>query len=289
MPSLDALQGREAFQAVTLLMLDVDGTLLNTPHDRRLPPETGPVLQRAMARGILVGLASGRNYGHLQGQMGGLGLNGPFVCNNGATVVSQGALLHETSLPEPALRFAFALAQAEGCLVEFASTHRLFIYRAPSYGGPAFAAADKGDYLTLLDGSPASFAQALAQPVAKLTFGVDSPAKARRVREALAAWNQAAPQPLAVTSSFWFAIEAMAQGVSKGRGLQIALDRLGIPPAQVMAIGDGDNDVELLQTAGVSFAMGNGSPAAKAAARYLAPGVEQNGAVAVIRQYLLGE
>ena len=57
----------------------------------------------------------------------------------------------------------------------------------------------------------------------------------------------------------------------------------------MLAIGDGDNDVEMLRAVGTSFAMENGSAQAKAAARYLAPSVKENGAVTVLKRYILGE
>lgn len=159
---------------IALVMLDVGGTLLDTPQNRQLPAQTGPVLGRVMERGVQVGLASGRNYAHLMSQMGHLGLNGPMVCNNGASVLYQEALLYSSTLDADALRFAFQLAKELKCLVEYSSVHDIFIYQAPGYEGPAFAAADKGDYLILLSGDAASFARVLDTPVAKITFGVDT-------------------------------------------------------------------------------------------------------------------
>lgn len=274
---------------IALVMLDVDGTLLDTPQNRQLPAQTGPVLGRVMERGVQVGLASGRNYAHLMSQMGHLGLNGPMVCNNGASVLYQEALLYSSTLDADALRFAFQLAKELKCLVEYSSVHDIFIYQAPGYEGPAFAAADKGPYLILLSGDAASFARVLDTPVAKITFGVDTREKAAYIREALEQWNQTAPQPVTISASFWFAIEVTAQDVSKGRGLQMALQQCGISPEAVLAIGDGDNDVEMLRAVGASFAMENGSAQAKAAARYLAPSVKENGAVTVLKRYILGE
>ena len=52
-------------------------------------------------------------------------------------------------------------------------------------------------------------------------------------------------------------------------------------------LGDGDNDAEILRAAGVSFAMGNASPAAIAAAKYRAPSVQEDGARIVLQRYVL--
>ncbi|MEA5058517.1 MAG: HAD family hydrolase [Candidatus Pelethousia sp.] len=278
------------FEAVELIMLDIDGTLVDTPRQRALPRETADVLTRVMKKDIRVGLASGRNYGHIMAHMGALGLNGPFVCSNGAYVVAGETVLYESSLGQPVRRYAYSIAEKIGCLAEFSAPSKLFVYRTPGgYAGPAFAANEDGACLIPLDGSMANFQQVLDEPVDKITFAVDTREKAARLRAALQDWNAAASEPLSITASFWFAIEVTNQGVNKGRGLQIALEKLQISPNRVMAFGDGDNDTQMLQSVGISFAMGNASRAAKAAAMYAAPSVAENGVCAVLKQYILGE
>ena len=277
------------FSDIDLIMLDIDGTLINTPHNRKLPPETPQVLARVMDKGIRVGLASGRNYGHIMAHLGAMGLNGPLVCNNGAAVVIDGSVCYESTLDAPFLHYAYTLTQELECLAEFCSMDKLYIHCAPGYNGYVFAAAEDGASMVTLNGSLDDFHTAFINPVEKITFAVDSPQKADRLISALNKWNQHAVQPISITSSFWFAIEVTAQGVNKGQGLNIVLQKLNILPERVMAIGDGDNDVEMLKLAGISFAMENASAVAKAAAQYTAPNVAQNGACMVIRKYVLGD
>ena len=69
--------------------------------------------------------------------------------------------------------------------------------------------------------------------------------------------------------------------------LRALAERLGIPREKVMALGDNGNDVTMLQYAGVSVAMGDGSPEAKAAARFLTAPHDQNGLAQAVRQYAL--
>lgn len=59
--------------------------------------------------------------------------------------------------------------------------------------------------------------------------------------------------------------------------------------SEVVAIGDGDNDAEMLKAAGISFAMGNASTAAAAAAKYRTASVKEDGARKVLERYVLGE
>lgn len=64
----------------------------------------------------------------------------------------------------------------------------------------------------------------------------------------------------------WTVYDVMHRGVNKGLGLQGLCRAIGVPPEQVAAAGDGANDLELLQAAGLGCAMGNAVPGLKAAA-----------------------
>ncbi|UOO81266.1 Cof-type HAD-IIB family hydrolase [Uruburuella testudinis] len=64
---------------------------------------------------------------------------------------------------------------------------------------------------------------------------------------------------------------------SKARGISTAVAKLGIDMKDVMAFGDGLNDIEMMQSVGFGVAMGNGHPALKAVADYECPTVEEDG------------
>ena len=56
-----------------------------------------------------------------------------------------------------------------------------------------------------------------------------------------------------------------------------------------MAVGDQDNDASMVAWAGVGVAMGNGSPATKAATDRMAPPVAEDGAAGAIERFVLNE
>jgi hypothetical protein len=82
-------------------------------------------------------------------------------------------------------------------------------------------------------------------------------------------------------------IEITAPNVSKGQALDTLAAYYNIPQSEVMAIGDQDNDVEMIAWAGLGIAMGNASPRAKAAADYIAPPLEEEGAAWAIEHFIL--
>ena len=61
-------------------------------------------------------------------------------------------------------------------------------------------------------------------------------------------------------------LELVPAGVSKATGLQLLMAELGLEPHQVAAIGDGDNDLEMLEMAGTAVAVANCTPRVRAAA-----------------------
>ena len=92
---------------------------------------------------------------------------------------------------------------------------------------------------------------------------------------------------LAVSSSVPQYCEMVNPTVDKGRALRALAERLGLSMGEVAAIGDGDNDATLLQAAGVSFAMGNGTERLKSLARHVVGTVEEDGVAEAIERYVL--
>ncbi len=82
-------------------------------------------------------------------------------------------------------------------------------------------------------------------------------------------------------------INVVALDVSKGKALEALASYLGIALTEVMAIGDGANDVSLLSMAGLAIAMDNAPEELKAVADYVTLDVDHNGVAAAINKFLL--
>jgi Cof subfamily protein (haloacid dehalogenase superfamily) len=72
-------------------------------------------------------------------------------------------------------------------------------------------------------------------------------------------------------------LELARPGVSKGSALDFVCERLGIDPAAVVAFGDGANDVELLEAAGLGVAVAGGDAALEEVAAWTVPSVDEDG------------
>jgi HAD superfamily hydrolase (TIGR01484 family) len=93
---------------------------------------------------------------------------------------------------------------------------------------------------------------------------------------------------LTVVASHPILIEGLPPGLNKAVGLGWLAEHLGVPRAAVLAVGDNDNDAPMLAWAGLGVAMGQASPEARAAADWIAPTVEADGAAVALEKFVLG-
>ena len=75
------------------------------------------------------------------------------------------------------------------------------------------------------------------------------------------------------------------KGVNKGTGLKLMLEHLGIDRSECMAFGDSDNDIEMVQYAGVGVAMGNGYETLKKHADYITDKASEDGIIKALKKF----
>lgn len=93
-------------------------------------------------------------------------------------------------------------------------------------------------------------------------------------------------QHLYVTSAGGI-VDMVANGVNKGAALRALVAILGVPMEQTLALGDDENDIPLLQAAGLGVAMGNARDEIKAVADVVTRSNGEDGWAAAIEQYIL--
>ena len=86
------------------------------------------------------------------------------------------------------------------------------------------------------------------------------------------------------TSVFYF--EFMAPGINKGNALAGSLPKIGIDASEVIAFGDAQNDISMLEWAGIGVAMGNATDAAKAAADEVTASNNEDGIALALDKFL---
>lgn len=252
---------------IQLIATDLDGTLLADDH-RTVPQRSREALRLAAEHGVLTAVASGRTMGLLLPVFRQVPQLRYAVISNGAAAVDLQTGKRIFSRPFSWEKFGQILAILEELphlMLEIYADGESWV---PEKNGAELQARAKESPFWK-DFAPsthlaADLKEALkGREVEKITVSGMRPGEKERL---LAAMDAASS--LAVSSSIPDYMELNEKGVNKGDGLSRLCERLGIPAAEVMALGDGDNDFELMDWAGVSVAMRNGLPQTKERARY---------------------
>jgi Cof subfamily protein (haloacid dehalogenase superfamily) len=226
---------------------DLDGTLLRP--DFTISERTRKAIDRVRQAGVTFVAVTGRPPRSVRQLSEQLGLEGTAICANGALVydIDSDSVLDQTLMArDVALRIVHGLRNAAPGVV-FAWEDEESFGRESGWGRPPLA---PGGSITL--GDPLEL---LTAPVAKVLalhpeMGSDElAARARAV-----AGNEAV-----ITWSTRELVEVSAAGVTKASALERFCERLGVGREQVLAIGDNENDLPMLQWAGRSAAVANAS------------------------------
>lgn len=281
---------------VRLLAFDMDGTLLN--GDSQMTDATREVCRALQKRGYKLLLSTGRTYASAQVPTGGFAFDG-YVCSNGAAVFeADGTLVQSTLLPPELVEEALEVLgqrtvyyevhdtdsnrwmaredreRIEALLRDDTSAEGLALRRFSFYHWARIA--ERAEVAELVRSG--------ASRAVKLFVWHRDPKVLRWVRERLARWSDR----IDITSSGETNIEIIPKGVTKWEGVRYFCRKWNIPPAQVMAFGDADNDLPILSQAGVPVAMENAADEVKRTARFVAPHHDADGVARFLREHLLG-
>jgi Cof subfamily protein (haloacid dehalogenase superfamily) len=263
------------------VVLDVDGTLLTS--DARLTPATRAAVGRARGRGLEVCLATSRGPGGLRWLLAQLDLAAWVVTYQGALVArldQTGALAGAPLVDDP------MPGEAAGAVLAEAAAARL---SASWFVGPTwFAMRD----------DPAMRREA---GIVRDSFVVaDGPAGADPHKLMLIAGRPelipvlhavAGRLPAACAGQFSHDnyLEVTRAGVDKARALAALAARGGIPLGETAAIGDGHNDLGMLEVVGLPIAMGNAKPALKRVAGWVTASNDEDGVAAALDRLMDGD
>jgi Cof subfamily protein (haloacid dehalogenase superfamily) len=234
---------------------------------------------------VAVSLVTGRMVSSAMRFAVDLGLTGPIVGYQGGLIRAMplpdsrrlGKLLMHTPLPADAARSILEWTRARGLDPHVNHLER-FILRADDPKADDYSA----------------FMGANAELVPDLLQAIDHP-----VTKVLAVGEPPIPTEVAPLARVEFAgradvtishprfLEFVAPGVSKGRAVRWLARRLRIPLAATLAIGDQWNDLEMLAEVGHGTAMPTAPAEVRAAARYVAPPLEADGAARMIEDLVL--
>ena len=264
---------------IRLIALDLDGTLLN--RDKTVSRGNRAALAAAMARGVYVTLATGRmlNSALYFGRL--IGANAPLISCNGGLVQGMDeappifSRTYAPALARDFLRFAIG----RGWYVQWHIGREIYStdYRPEYFDAyrtvPGFTVHAVGEaYL--------AYTEKVLQFVLRDFTGAYMASMLTEVETAF-------PGKFAVTLNAPQVADIMPCGVTKAVGLAALAAHLGITPEEVMACGDGDNDLAMLRWAGTAVVPQDGQDAAKSLATYIAPPCDEDAVADAVEKFVL--
>ena len=251
------------------VVADVDGTLIAS--GTTATPVVADAVTVAHAAGLRVGFATGRLPVGLSDLHGQLGPSGPHIVHNGAQVRFQGRPLRTWPIdPAAAVRLA-ELCRRERLYAEFfvgegfwVSEHRdaMLPHWEHVTGEPAGMIAD-------LDLGATEVIKASVVP-----FDGDELARCLPAVTELGLNTDTATSPLMPGITF---VNVTALEADKGRGVTFAAEHVGCGLDEVVAVGDGMNDLTMLCVVGTAIAMGQAPPAVHEVAHLVVPEAQDDG------------
>lgn len=248
-----------------LLVLDLDGTLTNS--QKELTPFTHQILIDAQQQGLQLILASGRpTYGivPLARQLEMEQYGGYILSFNGGKVIEAktGRVLYEQALPPDIMPLLYQRSYEAGLtILSYKDKYILTENAADKY-------VKYESFLTKMKiRETDNFLRDLPLPADKCLV-VGEPEELVPLEEKL---RQELSSRINVYRSEAFYLELVPKGVDKAASLARLLERIHVRQEEIIAIGDGYNDVSMIRFAGLGVAMANAQPPVKASANCVTP------------------
>lgn len=265
-----------------LLVLDLDGTLTNS--QKEITPQTLDALMEAQQCGVRLVLASGRpTYGIVPvaeklclDRFGGyiLAYNGGEIINWATREIVYAQVLDHKVLP-----YMYQCAKESGFAI--VTYHNQYVITET----PDDEYVQKEAILNVMQTLKVeNFLDAINFDVPKCLI-VGEPERLlqleRKMREELIESNE-------VYRSEPYFLELVPKGIDKARSIKVLLAHLGFSREEVIACGDGFNDVSMIEYAGLGVAMSNAQPVVKQHADYVTFSNDEEGVSHVVRKFILG-
>lgn len=269
-----------------MIAFDMDGTLLTT--DQRISEDTQEAIREAYAQHKLIALSTGRSASELEEYIRQL----PEITY---AVMGSGALVFDLTTGQPVSRHTFTREQVdavlnaasqEDVLLEVMSRGDMIIDRGDVekfqyyHVGEEFCKRVRtGEAGVLMDLRGLLGMETISYEKINL-FHRTSEGRERTIK-------RLAPLGLELASTVITMLEISPPGVTKAYGLQELCSYLNMDIADVIAVGDSDNDRQVLGAAGLPVAMGNAAEEIKAICRAVVADNDHDGCAEAIRRYLL--
>ena len=269
---------------IKIIATDMDGTLLD-PRGQLDLPRLEKILDKLDHRGVRFVIATGNEVHRMRQLLGHLAERVVLVVANGARIFENNELIQAQTWDDAMVDRALAYFKDRECQDQFVVTamNGGFVKK-----GTVFTELDKFMTPEMIEklyqrmNFVDEFDPNLFGGVLKMSMVVGE----ERSKSVLQEINDLFDGHVRAVSSGYGCIDILQDGIHKAWGLVELLKRWNLKPEQIMAFGDSENDIEMLELAGISYAMENAEEAVKEIATKVAPANSQAGVYKVLENWL---
>ena len=269
---------------IKIIATDMDGTLLD-PRGQLDLPRLEKILDQLDQRDIRFVIATGNEIHRMRELLGHLAERVVLVVANGARIFENNKLIQAQTWDDAMVGKALVHFKGRECRDQFVVTGMKggFVKK-----GTVFTDLEKFMTPEMIEkfyqrmNFVEEFQSDLFGGVLKMSMVVGKERSSSVLQEINALFDG----HVRAVSSGYGCIDILQAGVHKAWGLEKLLKRWNLQSEQIMAFGDSENDVEMLEMAGIAYAMENADDNVKAVATALAPANSQAGVYQVLENWL---
>ncbi|RKD29092.1 Cof-type HAD-IIB family hydrolase [Thermohalobacter berrensis] len=269
--------------AYKLIAVDMDGTLLNS--NKEVSSKNKNALKVATEKGIQVVITTGRIFTSARYYAKLLGLITPIISNNGAYICEyhRNNVLYENPIRNYELKEVIKDIEEEGMYYHFYGNDT-FYTKELDYTSKELYEWNKeqkpGDKINIeVLENPLNFIEEKDPDIYKLVVIDENQDKLKYIRQKLSINDN-----IEIVSSWSNNVEVMNKGVSKGSALKELCKIFNIKREEVIAIGDHQNDLSMIEFAGTGIAMGNAEDEIKKKAKYITDTNDNDGVAKALKE-----
>lgn len=269
---------------IKLIATDMDGTILDSQGLLDLP-RLEKILDRLEEKGIRFVIATGNEIHRVRQLLGHLTDRVVLIVANGAKIFENNQLIQVETWDNELVEKALTFFKGQECQNQFVITSMNggFVKE-----GTIFTQLDKFMTPEMIElfYQRMNFVEELHPELFGGVLKMSLVVGEDRMDQVQEDFNQVFNGYVQAVSSGYGCLDIIQDGIHKAWALQELLKRWNIKPEEIMAFGDSENDVEMLELAGIAYAMENADEKAKAVATDIAPANSQGGVYQILEAWL---
>lgn len=273
---------------IKLICIDMDGTLLNNNHE--VTSENKTAILKAYSKGVNIALCTGRIFLSARYYSDLLGIDTAVIASNGAFIKKgyDDEPIFENTMPKDLALEIYNIVKKHGLKINFNSwdtlireeevpeEHTYFVMNRTLPKERQVKFIVEKDLVSLINKFEGNILKGIVSDKDNL----------KALFECKEELKSTFGERLHVVSSGHDNFEVMAGSTSKGNAVKHLAEILNIDREDIMCIGDSENDLSMLEFAGVSVAMGNGMNLVKEAATFITDTNENSGVAKAIEKFI---